>query len=132
MMIIDWISDICLLLGGILTLTGAVGLLRLPSFYTRMHAASVTETLATTLLIVGIILDTGFTLDSAKLMLLFFILIVANPTIAHALCRAAANGGNTPEMETEDLLSSASQTALGSSQDNQVQTETEISGKEPK
>ncbi len=132
MMIIDWISDICLLLGGILTLTGAVGLLRLPSFYTRMHAASVTETLAAALLIIGIILDTGFTLDSAKLMLLFFILIVANPTIAHALCRAAANGGNTPEMETGNSLSNENQTALGSSQDNQVQNETEISGKEPK
>jgi len=132
MMIIDLVSDICLLLGGILTLTGAVGLLRLPSFYTRLHAASVTETLAAMLLIIGIILDTGFTLDSAKLMLLIFIMIVANPTITHALCRAAANGGSTPEMETGDSLQSSSQTASGSSQDNQVQTETEISGKEPK
>ena len=102
MMIIDWVSDICLLLGGILTLTGAVGLLRLPSFYTRMHAASVTESLAATLLIIGIILDTGFTLDSAKLMLLIFIMIIANPTITHALCRAAANGGTTPETEISD------------------------------
>lgn len=99
MMIIDWVSDICLLLGGILTLTGAVGLLRLPSFYTRMHAASVTESLAATLLIIGIILDTGFTLDAAKLLLLIFIMIIANPTITHALCRAAANGGTTPETE---------------------------------
>jgi len=132
MMIIDWISDICLLLGGILTLTGAVGLLRLPDFFTRLHAASVTETLAAMLLIIGIILDTGFTLDSAKLMLLILIMIIANPTITHALCRAAANGGNTPEMETGNPLQSSSQTVSQSSQDKQVQTETEISGKEPK
>lgn len=132
MMIIDWVSDICLLLGGILTLTGAVGLLRLPDFFTRLHAASVTETLAAMLLIIGIMLDIGWTLDAAKLMLVILIMFIANPTITHALCRAAANGGTTPEMETCNPLQSSSQTALGSSQDNQVQTETENSGKEPK
>ena len=99
MMIISLLSDICLLLGGIFTLTGAVGLLRLPNFYTRLHAASVTESLAAPLLIIGIILDTGFTLDSAKLVLIIVIMVVANPTITHALCRAAAHGGTLPDME---------------------------------
>ena len=100
-MIIDLLSDICLLLGGIFTLTGAIGLLRLPNFYTRLHAASVTESLAAPLLIIGIILDTGLTLDSAKLVLIIGIMVVSNPTITHALCRAAAHGGNSPEMETK-------------------------------
>jgi multicomponent Na+:H+ antiporter subunit G len=120
MMIIEWISDICLLLGGLLTLTGAVGLLRLPDFFTRLHAASVTETLAAILLIIGIMLDTGWTLDAAKLILVILIMVIANPTITHALCRAAANGGTTPEMETE------------MSRKDQLKTETEISAKEPK
>jgi len=119
-MIIDLLSDICLLLGGFFTLTGAIGLLRLPSFYTRLHAASVTESLAAPLLIIGIMLDTGFTLDSAKLVLIILIMVVANPTITHALCRAAAHGGNTPEME------------ITSSDKNQSQTEAELSGKESK
>lgn len=119
-MIIDVLSDICLLLGAIFTLTGAVGLLRLPSFYTRLHAASVTESLAAPLLIIGVMLDTGFTLDSAKLVLIIVIMIVANPTITHALCRAAAHGGNTPEKETENA------------HENPLQTETELSGKESK
>lgn len=119
-MIIDVLSDICLLLGGILTLTGAVGLLRLPSFYTRLHGASVTESLAAPLLIIGVMLDTGFTLDSAKLVLIIVIMVVANPTITHALCRAAAHGGNTPEMETE------------TTKKNQSQTEVELSYKETK
>jgi multicomponent Na+:H+ antiporter subunit G len=120
MMIIDLLSDICLLLGGIFTLTGAVGLLRLPDFYTRLHAASVTESLAAPLLIVGIILDTGFTLDSGKLILIIVIMVVSNPTITHALCRAAVHGGNTPEMESK------------STQENQLKTETELSSKELK
>jgi len=130
MMIIDWLSDICLLLGGILTLTGAVGLLRLPDFFTRLHAASVTETLAAMLLIIGIMLDTGLTLDSVKLMLIILIMIIANPTITHALCRAAANGGTTPEVEQPSK--SVTQTDLQNSSDNEVKTETEISGKEAK
>jgi len=102
MMIISLLSDICLLLGGILTLTGALGLLRLPSFYTRLHAASVTESLGAPLLIIGIILDTGFTLDSAKLIIIIIIMVVSSPTITHALCRAAAHGGYTPDMQNKE------------------------------
>jgi multicomponent Na+:H+ antiporter subunit G len=110
MSIVSWLSDICLLLGGILVLTGAVGLLRLPNFYTRLHAASVTESLAATLLIIGIMLDTGWTIDTAKLLLVILIMIIANPTVTHALCRAAAHGGHTPKIEKEDLKKEDSQT----------------------
>jgi multicomponent Na+:H+ antiporter subunit G len=132
MTIISWLSDICLLLGGLLTLTGAVGLLRLPSFYTRLHAASVTESLAATLLIIGIMLDTGWTLDAAKLMLLILIMVAANPAITHALCRAAAHSGTTPETENGNSLQSLTHVASGKSQESQAQTEAEISAKEPK
>ena len=119
-MIIDILSDICLVLGGIFTLTGAIGLLRLPNFYTRLHGASVTESLAAPLLIIGVILDTGFTLDSAKLVLIIVIMVVSNPTITHALCRAAAHGGNTPDMEKNDT------------QNKHSQAEVELSNKELK
>jgi multicomponent Na+:H+ antiporter subunit G len=95
--VVGLLSDLCLLLGGILTLTGAVGLLRLPDFFTRLHAVSVTESLAAPLLITGIMLDTGWAIDSVKLVLVIIIMIVANPTITHALCRAAAHGGKKPE-----------------------------------
>jgi multicomponent Na+:H+ antiporter subunit G len=119
-MIIELLSDICLLLGGIFTLTGAVGLLRLPDFYARLHAASVTESLAAPLLIIGIMLDTGFTLDSAKLLLIILIMVVSNPTITHALCRAAIHGGTIPKMETK------------STQKNKLQTKKDVSVKESK
>ena len=96
MTIISLLSDLFLLVGGILTLTGAVGLLRLPDFFSRLHAASVTESLAAPLLIIGIMLKTGFTLESAKLALVIVIMVVANPTITYALCRAAAHGDKKP------------------------------------
>lgn len=124
MTIIGLLSDICLLLGGLFTLTGAIGLLRLPNFYTRLHAASVTESLAAPLLIIGVMLDTGFTLDSGKLILLIFIMVVANPTVTHALCRAAAHSGITPDKDSGK--------PLGNTQENQSHVETEISSKEIK
>ena len=95
--IVGLLSDLFLLLGGVLTLTGAVGLLRLPDFFTRLHAVGVTESLAAPLLILGIMLDTGWSIDSVKLVLVIAIMILANPTITHALCRAAAHGGKKPE-----------------------------------
>jgi multicomponent Na+:H+ antiporter subunit G len=119
-MIIGLLSDICLLLGGLFTLTGAIGLLRLPDFYTRLHAASVTESLAAPLLIIGVMLDTGFTLDSAKLILIIVIMIVSNPTITHALCRAVAHGGLSLETETKN------------SEDSTPKTQTDQSTKESK
>jgi multicomponent Na+:H+ antiporter subunit G len=93
---VSLLSDFCLLLGGFLCLTGGVGLLRLPDFYNRLHAASVTESLATLLLILGVMLDVGWTLDSVKLVIVLVIMFIANPTITHALCRAAAHGGHKP------------------------------------
>ncbi len=94
---IEFIGGLCLLLGGLLCLTGGVGLLRLPDFFTRLHAGSVTETLAAPLLVAGIMLQTGWSLDSLKLLLLLVIMFVANPSITHALCRAAAHGGHKPD-----------------------------------
>ena len=95
--VLDLLSSLCLLLGGLLCVTGGVGMLRLPDFFTRLHAASVTESLAAPLLIVGIMLDTGWSLDTAKLVLVIVIMFVASPTITHALCRAAAHGDKKPE-----------------------------------
>lgn len=132
MIIIGWLSDVCLLLGGFLVLTGAVGLLRLPDFFTRLHAASVTETLGAVLLIIGIMLDTGLTLDAAKLILLIFIMFIANPTITHGLCRAAAHGGIKPAMETQSPMQNSTHCDSKNIYENQIQTETGVSGKAPK
>ena len=94
--LVDVFGGLCLLLGGLLCLTGGVGLLRLPDFFTRLHAGSVTETLAAPLLIFGVMLETGWSLETAKLLLILVIMFAANPSIAHALCRAAAHGEHKP------------------------------------
>ena len=71
----------------------AVGLLRLPDFYTRAHAVSKTETLGIGLILLGLILYEGLSLVSAKLALVLLIAIMANPLAAHLLTRAALRSG---------------------------------------
>ena len=44
-LIIDSLSWALLLLGGGFVFVGGIGALRLPNFYTRMHAASLTDTM---------------------------------------------------------------------------------------
>ena len=55
--ILHYASWILLLAGGFLGITGAIGLLRFPDFYTRVHAASVTDTLCVGFILAGLALQ---------------------------------------------------------------------------
>ena len=68
--LLDWTSGISLLVGGLFCLVGGIGLLRMPDFFTRMHAASVTETLGVGLVLFGQLLQAGWTLVAVKLLCL--------------------------------------------------------------
>ena len=52
----EFIAHGIILLGALFVVVGSVGVLRFPDFYTRMHAASVTDTLGATLVIAGMML----------------------------------------------------------------------------
>ena len=93
---VDFLAMTLLALGGIFCVIGAVGLLRMPDFYTRMHAASVVETLGAGLILLGLLLQAGFTLVAAKLGVLGLLIFFASPTATHALARAALERGLKP------------------------------------
>ena len=78
--LIDGISWVCLVVGGLFCVIGAVGLLRMPDFYTRMHAASVIETLGAGLILLGLILQAGATLVAVKLLMLGLLILFVSPT----------------------------------------------------
>lgn len=92
----DWASMALLAAGGVFCVIGAVGMLRMPDFYTRMHAASVIETLGAGLVIAGLMVQAGFTLASAKLAILAALIFFASPTATHALAKAAHERGVEP------------------------------------
>ncbi|WP_323844185.1 monovalent cation/H(+) antiporter subunit G [Microbulbifer magnicolonia] len=83
------LSGLALALGCFFMLSGAIGLLRFPDFYTRMHAAGVTDTLATFLIIGGLMLLAGWSLALLKLGLILLFIFFTSPAASHALARAA-------------------------------------------
>jgi multicomponent Na+:H+ antiporter subunit G len=90
------LSWLCLVAGGLFCVIGALGMLRMPDFYTRMHAASVIETLGAGLLLLGLLLQAGLTLVAVKLLFVGVLIFFASPTATHALARAAMARGLKP------------------------------------
>tara|TARA_R110002073_G_scaffold73512_4_gene179909 strand:- start:1233 stop:1601 length:369 start_codon:yes stop_codon:yes gene_type:complete len=95
-LILDIASIALMATGLVFVLAGAIGVLRLPDFFTRMHAAGVTDTLGAELIIMALMLQAGFTLLSAKLLLIGFILFLTSPTATHAVANAAHRAGQKP------------------------------------
>lgn len=100
--IIEMLSGICLFLGGVLCITGGVGLLRMPDFFSRVHASGVTETLAAPLLLSGLLLQMELSLDSVKVIMILLLVLATNPTATHAMAKATLHGGQRPLVSDND------------------------------
>ena len=87
--LLDVTSGLFLLIGSFLCLTGGLGILRFPDFYTRMHAVGVTDTLATAMILIGLILHNLDFLVDVKLMIILLMTVFLSPTASHALANAA-------------------------------------------
>lgn len=96
--ILNILSWILLVLGGFLCISGAVGLLRFPDFFTRMHAASVTDTLATAMILFGLLIQAETWLIQVKLVMVLLFVLLTSPTAGHALVKAALHAGLKPEL----------------------------------
>lgn len=70
-------------------LMGAIGLLRFPDFYTRMHAAGKCDTLGSLLLLTGLACFGGIDLASVKILLIALFIFLTSPTATHAIARSA-------------------------------------------
>lgn len=86
--VIPFISAGLLCFGCFFIFTGALGVLRFPDTLSRMHAAGVTETLATTALLVGLMLLAGWSLVLLKLCMILLFLLFTSPTASYALAKA--------------------------------------------
>jgi multicomponent Na+:H+ antiporter subunit G len=84
------------LIGAVLAVIGTIGVLRFPDFYTRLHAASVTDTAAATLAILGMALLAPSLAIVFKLAVVWLFLFLTGPTSSHALANAAHTAGLQP------------------------------------
>jgi multicomponent Na+:H+ antiporter subunit G len=99
--IIDILSWAFIILGAFSLITGAVGVLRLPDVYTRMHAASITDTLGAGSIILGLMLQAGPTLVAAKLLLILVFIFFTSPASSFALAHAALSSGVEPILDAD-------------------------------
>lgn len=83
-------------------IVGVVGVLRLPDFYTRLHAAGKCDSLAAILVIIGVALfnfegwELANLLVSIKIILIAVFIFIASPTATHAITKAALVAGVEP------------------------------------
>ena len=97
--LLDTLSWVLLTLGGVSVLVGGIGALRMPDLYTRMHAASVTDSLGAILVLGGIMLQAGWSLATIKLIAILLFLLLTSPTSSNALASAALLAGTRPFAE---------------------------------
>jgi multicomponent Na+:H+ antiporter subunit G len=87
------LSGVLVVVGALVALSGGVGLLRLPDFYTRVHAAGLTDTAGIGLITLGLLLQAPDWGVGVRLLLILLFLVVTSPTATHALAQAARRDG---------------------------------------
>ena len=100
--LMDISSALFLLTGSFLCISGGVGILRFPDFYTRLHAVGVTDTLATAMILIGLMLQNPDGLVVIKLLIVLLMTLFINPTASHALARAAMHNDLIPVLDKKE------------------------------
>ena len=103
--VIDLASWILLVTGGGFCLVGGLGMLRMPDFYTRVHAASVSDSLGAALVLLGLLLQAGWTLVAVKLLVVGLLIFFTSPAATHALVKAALGRGLKPLLGAQEAAS---------------------------
>ncbi len=94
--LLDILSWVLLISGAFFVVIGGIGLVRLPDFYTRIHAAGMTDTLGSWLILLGLMLQSGSFLVFIKLVMILFFLLLTSPLSSHLLAKAAWLDGLPP------------------------------------
>ncbi len=83
-------------------------MLRMPDLFTRMHAASVVDTLGAGLILFGLLLQAPSWQVGAKLAVIMVLLVFTSPAATHALAKAAVARGLKPQLDKTGDESSSS------------------------
>ena len=92
----EWIGGGLTVIGGLFMVVGALGLVRMPDVFTRLHASSVIDTVGAGFILLGLIVLAGFSLVSVKLVILIVAFGLTGPVASHAVARAALYAGIKP------------------------------------
>lgn len=95
---LDVLGWTLILTGGAFGIIGGIGILRMPDFFTRIHAAGMAETMCAPPILLGLALQADGVVTLAKLFAIFLFLMFTSPTASHALAKAALHGGVKPQL----------------------------------
>ena len=98
------LASMFLVAGGVLSIVGGLGIVRLPEFYSRLHGGGITDTAGAALTLGGLMLISGSPLVAVKLAMILFFMMVASPSSSHALAKAALAWGVRPVLERGETL----------------------------
>lgn len=87
-----------LIIGALFCLIGSLGMIRLPDFFTRLHAASLIDTVGIGFIFLGLMIQTGFTLVTVKLLVVLILMFFLSPLSTHAAARAALYAKIKPQL----------------------------------
>lgn len=90
-----WLASILVLCGALFSLLGAIGVMRLPDCYSRMHAASKAGALGAMLILAGVAAASSGEV-ALEAILALLVLLATAPLAAHAVSRAAHRAGFKP------------------------------------
>ena len=90
------LTAVLLTFGCFMMLSAAIGLLRFPDFYSRIHPAGKADTLGILFILAGLVVHEGLSLVTLKLLIIMAFLLIASPTATHALGKAAHTAGLKP------------------------------------
>ena len=107
--IVSWAFMLC---GCVFIVSGAVGIIRMPDLYTRLHAASITDTGGAVFISIALIIQAVFvfgnTMAAIKVVLILFFTLFTAPTASHALAKTALLSGLVPtDKKGKPLLDSS-------------------------
>jgi multicomponent Na+:H+ antiporter subunit G len=94
--IADLIAGAFVLVGSFFLVVAAIGFVRLPDVFCRLHINGVIDTLGAPLVLFGTAVFVGAHLVSLKLLLAIAFLVVSSPLVGHLLARAALEAGHEP------------------------------------
>ena len=114
-LIVDILAWAAILSGSVFVIIGAWGTVSFPDVWSRLHAVSVTDSAGMILLILGMCLHSGFTLVTAKLLIMGAFLFITGPTATHAVANAALVSGLRPK-EGPGLVSELEEDDTGADQ----------------
>ena len=100
--VLEIVSWMFLLAGGVMLVIGAIGIVRLPDVFARMHGAGIIDTMGVCSVLIGLMLQAGLSIVTIKLALIVVFILFTSPTSTHALAQAALHGGVRPQLDGPD------------------------------